>query len=195
MKQKLQQIKKLFLIISIITITAIPLTKATEVQAANVIYDGYYQLAIVGTNLVADVNAERYENGNSIIAYPNKRSHNQVWRIVPTGRSEYTFKILASTTNKALDKSRNSGSGKVLLWDYHGGENQQWIFENVQGGYVIRNLESGTLLDVGSSYVNTGDRLKVARSDSSSGQVFRLIKVSRPNRPNSYRPPRRTRST
>ena len=57
-----------------------------------------------------------------------------VQKQVESARGIMYFAIIGAKSRKALDAS-GTNIGKVVLWDYHGGDNQLWYWEED----VLRN--------------------------------------------------------
>jgi alpha-L-fucosidase 2 len=80
-----------------------------------------------------------------------------------------TYKIsLAQVPNMVCDCSGDPNQQlKLVLWSYHGGQNQKWRFvPDGQGNYSIINVEKGGTLEI---------------PDYSNGQQGTQLHVSQPN--------------
>ncbi|MGN0596615.1 MAG: RICIN domain-containing protein, partial [Ruminiclostridium sp.] len=81
---------------------------------------------------------------------------------------------------KVADVEGGSGSNgaNICQWDYHGGANQQWIIEPVDGGYYkIINAKTGKSIDVEAR--STADNANVLQWDYQGGwnQQWSIIPV------------------
>ena len=57
--------------------------------------------------------------------------------------------VTSAWHGKALDVPWESEMSIVHMWDAHGGKNQQWCFDRIEGGaYVIRSFFTGRCIEI-----------------------------------------------
>jgi uncharacterized repeat protein (TIGR02543 family) len=118
-------------------------------------------------NYAIDVYGGSGQAGTKLILWQiGSNKPNQAWRIneiVPTVTDGiYTIRT-AGQGARSLDiegASTNDGA-RMLLWDFHGGANQQFILHYVQntGYYTITNVNSGKSVDVFGGSVAQGTQI------------------------------------
>lgn len=116
----------------------------------------YYTIKNANSGQLMDVYQNSTADGASVIQWPGNGGANQQWNIVPV--SGQLYKIVNRNSGKALDINAASHRKGTTLQQhtYTGGNNQLWYFEPTSGGYVIRNFESGQVLEVGNGSTANG---------------------------------------
>jgi hypothetical protein len=85
------------------------------------------------------VEAGDYSNGVRAILSNYVGDHTQKWELASNfdrnGQYESTFLMTCSTGRKVLDIAANGTANgtPINLWDFHGGSNQRWQFEIIDG--------------------------------------------------------------
>lgn len=87
-----------------------------------------------------------------------------------------TYEIKAAHSGKCLDVYRESKDNgeKVLQWQCHGGDNQQWKVTPVSGGYQLIAKSSGKCLDVTKYSTNNGANLQQWTCSSGKNKSFAI---------------------
>jgi len=91
--------------------------------------NGYHSIDLVGTDFVLDVEASNTNNGTNVILWKYHGGKNQLWMLEPNDSATsnqhdaYTFRSKADL-NKVLDVNRGAAPNNLIIWDFHGGENQ-----------------------------------------------------------------------
>ncbi|MER5510844.1 RICIN domain-containing protein [Streptomyces sp. NPDC002766] len=116
----------------------------------------YYTIKNANSGQLMDVNQASTADGGSVVQWPSNGGTNQQWNIVPV--SGQLYKIVNRNSGKALDINGSSHWRGTALqqYTYSGGNNQLWYFEPTSGGYLIRNFESGQVLEVGAGSMTNG---------------------------------------
>lgn len=99
-------------------------------------------------NEVLDVSGASNKSGTEVITYPANGGKNQQWRVISkSGDKAFTQPIELEPVcapGKRLDVSGASckQGAKIIIWDAHGGQNQQWLIAN-QGNDVWEIINNG----------------------------------------------------
>ncbi|AUD06426.1 hypothetical protein CWM47_34065 [Spirosoma pollinicola] len=90
------------------------------------------------------------------------------------------YTIIAKHSGKALELyngSRDDG-GRIVQWSVNGGDNQKWLFTNLNNGYYsIKSVSSGKLLDVYGVSMDNGASVLQWSSNGQYNQQFKLVDV------------------
>ncbi|SPF06233.1 RICIN domain-containing protein [Streptomyces sp. MA5143a] len=115
-----------------------------------------YTIKNVNSGELMDVNQGSTADGAGVIQWPSNGGTNQQWNIVPV--SGQLYKIVNRNSGKVLAMNNSSHRRGTALrqYTYDGGNNQLWYFEPTSGGYLIRNFESGQVLEVGAGSTADG---------------------------------------
>ena len=110
----------------------------------------------------------------------NKKSGNQVWNIMASGRQGYVV-LVNPLTQMALDNGNHgSNPGEVCPWDVNpDNANQQWKLQQVQGDtYTLTSAAGGLKLGYNDNCQPGGRVWQVKASDSDPAVQWRLVKTS-----------------
>ena len=89
------------------------------------------------------------------------------------------YKIIHTASGKSLDirgGSPESGTN-VILWPYHGGDNQLWKFIRDGSGYRIQS-KLGFYLDVYGGFSSDETNVQIWEGNGGSAQLWKLYKTS-----------------
>ena len=119
-------------------------------------------------------NASRSNGSNVVI------SKNQRWRIERLASSRY-YKISAENSGLVLDVDHGNAfdGNNVLVWQYHGGTNQQFIFLDCGDGYYIiqANVNGNYVLDVDHGNAFDGNNVLIWQYHGGPNQKWKLVRV------------------
>ena len=99
-------------------------------------------------NEVLDVKGASNKSGTEVLTWPDNGGKNQQWRIIrKSGDKSFTQPVELEPVcapGKRLDVSGASckQGAKIIIWDAHGGQNQQWLIAN-QGNDVWEIINNG----------------------------------------------------
>ncbi len=99
---------------------------------------GYYRIINTVSNLNVTTSSTNFDNLGEIVVTPEKNECGQLWSIKRDSDGALTFR--SSCSEKAIDL--NQTTGEVILFDYHGGNNQRWAPIEI----ARRALEEGTYI-------------------------------------------------
>lgn len=145
----------------------------------------YNIVSALDTTYAVDLNGNYTYNGSNIQLYKSNWSMAQDFKIqyVKSQYGQNWYKIIHTQSGKVLDVNAsnwnpNTGNN-VILYPYHGGNNQLWSFQRSGSGYRIQSLyDTRFYLDarggVAGNYVNVW----VYRQNSSRAQLWYLDKVT-----------------
>jgi len=101
---------------------------------------------------------------------------NQQWQFRPTSGGYYqVVSRHAPTLVWDVAGVSTADGGKIHLWTYVGGNNQQWLPQAVSGGYRFLARHTGKCLDVPSSSTADGIQLQQQACNGGAAQSFRLV--------------------
>jgi ricin-type beta-trefoil lectin protein len=108
---------------------------------------------------------------------PNRRPcssrENQVWSIEP-GDDGYYSRLVSRQSGKCLDVSGASteDGAPIILWQCHGGANQQWRLEPFGEEYRLVARHSGKCLDVTGWSPENGTRIIQWQCNGGANQTW-----------------------
>ncbi|MFC8453442.1 RICIN domain-containing protein [Kitasatospora sp. NPDC057223] len=130
---------------------------------------------------VIDVNKASTGDGAAVIQWPATGGANQTWHL----RRAYgnVFSLVSAGSGKCLDVSGAStaAGGALVQWPCSGADNQLWAFDAVgdyasasNTSYVLKNLNSGLVVDVPKNSTTAGTALDQWSSNGGANQVWRV---------------------
>ncbi|MER7674244.1 RICIN domain-containing protein [Kitasatospora sp. NPDC096128] len=147
---------------------------AASVGAPAVNPSSFYTIRNANSGQVMDVSGGSTADGGSVVQWPANGGANQQWSFVPV--SGQLFRIV----------NRNSGKALEIPWSSHwrstaadqstdnGGNNQLWYFEPAGGGYLLRNVESRQVLEVGQGSTTNGAAIAQYMPLNQSNQAWTI---------------------
>ena len=99
---------------------------------------GYYSIDLVGTDFSLDIEAHEISDGTNVIIYKYHGGNNQLWKLecpknvqlsddstTLTGQHAHAFIFRSKADqNMVLDVDRGADPNNLIIWSFHGGENQ-----------------------------------------------------------------------
>ena len=147
-------------------------------SSSNSSINGIYHIMPVHSGKAIDVNYCSANNGTNIQQWTWLNNDCQKWNISKVDGEWHRISPV-NAPNKAfeIDSFSTSNGGNVMLWDYWGGTNQQFRFENAGSGkWRIINRNSDLCVDVAGVSVADGANLTQWQCISgNNNQVFELI--------------------
>lgn len=132
-------------------------------------------------NKAVDNDALNEVNGNKVQIWDNNGSDNeaQQWAFIYRGMVNNTpyWSIQNKNNGKCLDADAgNYGNGDhVILWEYSGGDNQQWTIEACGDGYYfIKNKAGNFYLDLPGGDTTNGTKIQIWEPNGSTAQKWKL---------------------
>lgn len=113
-----------------------PVTDATE---------WFFIILATASGLCLDACERRTDNGTPVILYKKNGGEHQQWR--PDRALSGSFCLVNRKSGRCLDIDQPTG--RLNLWDYHGGENQQWLLTpcEVSRWSIMLVIGSGAVCD------------------------------------------------
>lgn len=136
-----------------------------------------WTLTNVNSGLLAEISGRSTDDGGALNQYTANGQTNQQWYLRPaTGN---LFSIVNVNSGKGLDSfaSFRKGDG-VYQWTLNGKSNQLWAIEPVADAYVIRNAQSGQVLDVGGNSTQAGARIGQWMNVTQKNQQWKIAPVA-----------------
>ena len=91
---------------------------------------GYHSIDIVGTDLSLTIKSNEINDGTDVVAYQYNGEDNQLWMVVYPDNDDSSYSFFSKADEEmALDVDRESDPNKLIIWGYHGGENQIFNIE------------------------------------------------------------------
>nr|WP_154924126.1 RICIN domain-containing protein [Microbacterium testaceum] len=138
-------------------------------------FDGNLPLTLTNVNsgLVLDVDDRSTANGADVLQWTPTGATNQQWYLRrATGN---LFTIVNVNSGKALDNySMNNKGSQVRQWTTSAESQQLWSVEPRGDAYVIRNIRSGQLLEIGGASKTPGAKLIQWADNVQSNQLWRI---------------------
>jgi len=92
--------------------------------------------------------------------------------------SNFYFRIKAKHSGKVIDveDANTSDGANIIQWTYHGGDNQQWLFVEVEPGYYkIVAKHSGKVMDVAGGSTSDGANILQWTYHGGDNQKWQLV--------------------
>ncbi|GIO90238.1 RICIN domain-containing protein [Paenibacillus lactis] len=126
-------------------------------------------------------------NGKATIGFYVSNSSSSQWadldrvefiREQITIASGQTYRLMNPNSEKMLevDGWRTENGSNVIIWDDHGGANQQWrITETSGGNYSLINVHSGKALEVDAWGTDNGSNVTIWDNHGGANQLWRIV--------------------
>lgn len=138
-------------------------------------FDGNKPMLLTNVNsgLVLDVDNRSTADGADVLQWTGTGGTNQQWYLRrATGN---LFTIVNVNSGKALDNYSINGKGsQVRQWTTNAQSQQLWSIEPRGDAYVIRNVRSGQLLEIGAASKDPGAKLTQWADNVQSNQLWRI---------------------
>jgi hypothetical protein len=156
---------------------------SSSVPTASAMRTEYDRFIAKHSEKCIDVNNDSNDNGAVIQQYDCNGTGAQNWEAEPVdikiinGQRVDYYQLRKAGTSKCLDVpggSVDKGAG-LILWDCHGGPNQQFsmfLYQNQEHQISLINRKSGMCLDVAGASKDNGARIIQYYCAQSNNQIF-----------------------
>ncbi len=144
----------------------------------------WYAFTNVKSSKLLNVYGSKNASNTNVTVYQKDGTTGQVFKLVANGTKTYNGKsytkyviIPKCATSCALNVYGNTSKNgsNVNIWTKSGNSTQDWIFESVSGGYVVRSANNTKYVLTASGTANSSN---VKLATYSSGNTYQIWKLS-----------------
>lgn len=147
----------------------------------------YVAILNANSSQVLDINQGSTASGANVIQWPYQNKNSQQWAVVADGTRNGTpiYQIVNINSGMVLDvfHAQKTDGIQVVQWANHNGTSQQWFVipdgtRNSLPIYLIKNVNSGEVLDVFHARKNAGTSVVQWSAHNGVSQQWSLIATS-----------------
>lgn len=127
----------------------------------------------LSSSKAVDVASGSMSSGANVQLYSANGSLAQKWNVTKVADNTYTLQSVRSGMNLAVGANDN-----VVQETPSGASNQQWVPSISKGQTILKNVETGKVLDVASASTANGANIQVYTANGSDAQLFSVNTVS-----------------
>ena len=159
-------------------------TPSTDSSANSLKTNTYYTLTNAKSGKLLNVYGSKSASNTNVTIYQKDGTSGQAFKFVSHGTTKYNGKtytkyiiIAKCASSCALNVYGTSAKNgaNVNIWKKSGNSTQDWIFEAVNGGYVIRSANNPNFVLTASGTANSTN---VKLATYSSGNTYQIWKLS-----------------
>jgi hypothetical protein len=154
-----------------------PPSTPTPTPVGGISPTAWYAVVNRNSGKCVDARAAATANGTVVQQYACNASFAQQWQFTPTSGGYYRVGS-RNAANQVWDVAGVStvDGGKIHLWTYGGGNNQQWLPQSVGGGaWRFTARHTGKCLDVPGAQTADSVQLQQWACNSTNAQAFTLV--------------------